>query len=64
MVSRGARLAPRGSKMKHILTGISLGLLTLAVGTLKVVASSEVGLHIEFSDIKNTFSRHVVKYIG
>ena len=50
--------------MKHILTGISLGLLTLALGALKVVASSEVGIHIEFSDIKNTFSRHVVKYIG
>ena len=50
--------------MKYIWTGITLGLLTLAVGTLKVVASSEVGIHIEFSDIKDTFSRHIVKYIG
>lgn len=49
--------------MKYI-TGITLGLLTLAVGTLKVTASSTAGLHIEFSEIKDTFSRHLVKYIG
>lgn len=50
--------------MKYIFAGVTIGLLTLASGTWKAVASSEVGLHIEFSEIKDTFTRHLVKYIG
>ncbi|VEP12940.1 conserved hypothetical protein [Hyella patelloides LEGE 07179] len=31
---------------------------------IKVVASSDVGLHIEFSEIKNTFHRTLTRYTG
>ena len=50
--------------MKYIFAGVAVGLLTLVGGTLKVTASSAAGLHIEFSEIKDTFHRHFVKYIG
>lgn len=50
--------------MKYIIAGIALGLLNLAAIKVKVTASSEVGLRMEFSNIKDTFSRHLVKYIG
>ena len=50
--------------MKYIVAGVAVGLLTLVMGTWKVTASSTAGLHIEFSDIKDNFNRHLVKYVG
>ena len=50
--------------MKYIFAGAALSILAVTVGVIKVVASPGVGIHIEFSEIKDTFSRHLVKYIG
>lgn len=50
--------------MKYIVASLAISLLALTVGKVNVIASSVAGLHIEFSDIKDTFNRHLVKYIG
>ena len=38
--------------------------LTSLIVTSKVIASTDVGIHIEFSEIKDTFHRHLTKYLG
>ena len=50
--------------MKYVFASVAVSLVTLAGGILTVRASSVAGFHIEFSDIKDTFNRHLVKYIG
>ena len=44
----------------------STTVITLAflIPTAKVIADSDVGIHIEYSEIKDTFHRHLTKYIG
>ena len=48
-------------KLLFFSTVITLGTLIPAA---TVIADSGVGIHIEFSEIKDTFSRHLTKYIG
>ena len=39
-------------------------ILAILIPIAKVIASSNVGIHIEYSDIKDIFHRHLTKYIG
>lgn len=44
----------------------STAVITVAIliPIAKVIASSDVGIHIEYSEIKDTFHRHLTKYTG
>jgi len=48
-------------KLLFFSTIITLGTL---IPTATVIADSGVGIHIEFSEIKDTFHRHLTKYVG
>ncbi len=50
--------------MKYIFAGAVLSILAVTGGMIKVLASPGAGIHIEFSQIKDSFTRHFVKYIG
>lgn len=49
--------------MKRLFSSIVTTLAVL-IPVAKVIASSDVGIHIEYSSIKDTFHRHLTKYIG
>ena len=49
---------------KYIFASSALSILAVTSGVVKGVAFPEAGIHIEFSQIKDSFSRHLVKYIG
>ena len=48
--------------LKYLLSAAVITLATFS--TAKVIASSDAGLHIEFSEIKDTFHRTLTKYTG
>ncbi|ELS04559.1 hypothetical protein Xen7305DRAFT_00042940 [Xenococcus sp. PCC 7305] len=49
--------------MKILFPATVITLVTL-VAAAKAIAAADVGLHIEFSEIKDTFHRHLTKYTG
>ena len=53
-----------GKPMNLLKATIILATLTITATAMKVIAASDVGIHVEFSEIKDTFHRHVVKYVG
>ena len=48
--------------MKYLLSASVLAIIGFA--TVKAIAASNAGLHIEFSEIKDTFERTLTKYTG
>ncbi|MGK7952629.1 MAG: hypothetical protein AB4368_28530 [Xenococcaceae cyanobacterium] len=50
--------------MKYIVASLALGLVTLAAGTVEVRASATAGLRLEFSNIRDAFSRNIIRYTG
>ncbi|MDJ0742306.1 MAG: hypothetical protein QNJ32_02970 [Xenococcaceae cyanobacterium MO_167.B27] len=50
--------------MRFLKTSIIVCLLIIIGTAIKVVAYDDVGIHVEFSEIKDTFHRHLVKYVG